>query len=151
MKQLEKVSENEAQQSKQDEDEDEDGNQGLNKDKGSNINIKKVKDKKKEKDLNLNLNQVIEYEYDQDWDNEWQQFGGCPQYSLFGLVVHKGSLSKGHYTSYFRLGGSDQTCWYIANDGDVHTVNLSDVMSSQAYILFYEQIRRKKKRMIDVK
>ncbi|VVA90004.1 unnamed protein product [Arabis nemorensis] len=59
-------------------------------------------------------------------------------YRLTTLVEHFGNMTNGHYVSYVRGGG--QGVWYSINDTFVHQVRLDDVLSSQAYILFYERI-----------
>lgn len=69
---------------------------------------------------------------------------------MVGIVVHSGSMKNGHYVAYIRgnkknmmmndAGGGDDYKWYYASDEHVHEVSWSEVLSSQAYILFYEQI-----------
>lgn len=64
-------------------------------------------------------------------------------------MVHSGSMKNGHYVAYIRgnkknmmmndAGGGDDYKWYYASDEHVHEVSWSEVLSSQAYILFYEQ------------
>ena len=68
-------------------------------------------------------------------------------YRLFGIVVHTGgqaSLSYGHYTSYVRpldpttkLRGDT---WYLTSDSYVREVSVFEVLSCEAYLLFYERV-----------
>lgn len=74
------------------------------------------------------------------------------KYCLVGIVVHSGSMKGGHYVAYIRGGkknlrnddgggqGEEDYTWYYASDEYVHEVSWREVLSSQAYILFYEQI-----------
>ena len=57
-------------------------------------------------------------------------------YSLSAVVVHQGGASGGHYVSYVRAA-ADQ--WYYASDSLVRKCTLADVLSSQAYMLFYSK------------
>ena len=56
-------------------------------------------------------------------------------YTLTGLVVHHGhSPSSGHYVAYVR---SPSGSWACANDSFVSPVTVREVLSQQAYLLFY--------------
>jgi len=62
-------------------------------------------------------------------------------YTLVAVVVHGGSLHGGHYTAYVReacdadfLGG-----WFYCSDSQVLRVKEKDVLSAEAYMLFYER------------
>ncbi|KAH9496676.1 Ubiquitin carboxyl-terminal hydrolase 44 [Bulinus truncatus] len=61
-----------------------------------------------------------------------------PKYRLNAVIVHHGSgFRAGHYTAY-----TYNTCagtWLHCNDARVQLVSLEDVLTSQAYILFYTQ------------
>ncbi|KAI3955181.1 hypothetical protein MKW92_047621, partial [Papaver armeniacum] len=65
------------------------------------------------------------------------------EYCLIGVVVHVGSmdLRKGHYVVYFRGDRKGQSendfTWYLANDAAVTEVSLGEVLSCDAYMLFY--------------
>uniref|UniRef100_A0A3B3TMC5 ubiquitinyl hydrolase 1 n=1 Tax=Poecilia latipinna TaxID=48699 RepID=A0A3B3TMC5_9TELE len=81
-------------------------------------------------------------------------------YSLYGIVEHSGSMRGGHYTAYVKVrapqrrteqrhknlsgakeaGGSSQGQWVYVSDTTVQTVPESRVLSSQAYLLFYEEM-----------
>lgn len=60
-------------------------------------------------------------------------------YSLYGVVNHTGSLEGGHYISYGRnleMGIN----WQRYDDQDVSPVSASDVITQNAYVLFYKQM-----------
>lgn len=78
-------------------------------------------------------------------------------YGLYGLVEHSGSMRGGHYTAYVKVraphrnhrnhpgarescGGGAQGQWVYVSDSTVQTVPESRVLSSQAYLLFYEEL-----------
>ncbi|KAG2378345.1 hypothetical protein C9374_008488 [Naegleria lovaniensis] len=63
--------------------------------------------------------------------------GGVPdnKYSLFSVVCHQGDLSGGHYTCYVKHNSS----WFLCNDSSVYFAKESDVLNSEAYLLFYEK------------
>jgi len=69
-------------------------------------------------------------------------------YDLQSVVVHDGSLDTGkltspfsshladvlgHYKSYSRVGNQ----WFVFNDHKVNLASKSDVLKSEAYLLFY--------------
>ena len=58
--------------------------------------------------------------------------GNC-QYDLFALTVHHGGLNSGHYIAYVNRDGT----WYNFNDEYVSIISLKEVMSQEAYLLFY--------------
>ena len=57
-------------------------------------------------------------------------------YDLFGIANHEGSSGFGHYWAYVR--NSDNN-WYKYNDAVVSTCQESDIVSSNAYCLFYKK------------
>lgn len=82
-------------------------------------------------------------------------------YSLYGVVEHSGTMRSGHYTAYSkaraantRLSGlvlrgdvpqdfemeSTKGQWFHISDTHVHAVSTDKVLSSQAYLLFYERV-----------
>ncbi|XP_018104354.1 ubiquitin carboxyl-terminal hydrolase 16-like isoform X1 [Xenopus laevis] len=82
-------------------------------------------------------------------------------YSLYGVIEHSGSMRSGHYTAFVKLRSPNwQLCemvlkgiipevsgseprrgsWYHISDSHVQAVSLSRVLSSQAYLLFYERM-----------
>lgn len=71
-------------------------------------------------------------------------------YDLYAVVVHHGrgsgcfacrlvscmcSMNEGHFTSYGFL--RQQGLWLLYNDSQVSVVDEDEVLSSQAYLLFY--------------
>lgn len=74
-------------------------------------------------------------------------------YDLLSVVVHVGEIDTGHYVSYCRVG--DQVMlpiphlsrfilanqyhlqWFKFNDHKVELASVSEVLGSQAYLLFY--------------
>ncbi|KAM6382310.1 ubiquitin carboxyl-terminal hydrolase 16 isoform 2-T2 [Alca torda] len=82
-------------------------------------------------------------------------------YSLYGVVEHSGTMRSGHYTAYAKMrslnnhlsdlvlrGRSPQALetepvkgqWFHISDTHVQAVSASKVLSSQAYLLFYERL-----------
>ncbi|XP_035703427.1 uncharacterized protein LOC110844709 isoform X2 [Folsomia candida] len=61
------------------------------------------------------------------------------KYDLFGLVEHLGNFDdQGHYVAY-RRRPIDEDYWFICNDEKVSKTCLANVLSRQAYILFYKE------------
>lgn len=59
-------------------------------------------------------------------------------YSLYGVVNHTGSLDGGHYIAYSR--NIDQNIgWQKYDDQDVNAVSASEVITQNAYVLFYQR------------
>ena len=75
------------------------------------------------------------------------------KYRLFGVVVHSGGLSSGHYVAYCRderdqasptispEKASDCADWYLFDDERVRKVSSSRVGGSEAYLLFFSKLR----------
>ncbi|XP_010000116.1 PREDICTED: ubiquitin carboxyl-terminal hydrolase 16 isoform X2 [Chaetura pelagica] len=82
-------------------------------------------------------------------------------YSLYGVVEHSGTMRSGHYTAYAKMrslnnhlsdlvlrGQTPQALetelvkgqWFHISDTHVQAVSASKVLSSQAYLLFYERL-----------
>ncbi|KFO84360.1 Ubiquitin carboxyl-terminal hydrolase 16, partial [Buceros rhinoceros silvestris] len=82
-------------------------------------------------------------------------------YSLYGVVEHSGTMRSGHYTAYAKMrsmnnhlsdlvlqGQAPQVSetepvkgqWFHISDTRVQAVSASKVLSSQAYLLFYERL-----------
>lgn len=61
---------------------------------------------------------------------------GCT-YNLYGVANHSGTTYSGHYTAYCKHPYSGE--WHEYNDSRVSTVSAQSVVSSEAYVLFYEQ------------
>lgn len=56
-----------------------------------------------------------------------------PLYVLSSVIVHKGKLDNGHYISYSRQGDE----WFRFDDSMVVQVEEREVLSAEAYMLFY--------------
>lgn len=66
--------------------------------------------------------------------------GSVPTYNLFGVSNHSGSIYTGHYTAQCKHPYTQQ--WHEFNDTSVHMISdTSKIISSEAYLLFYEQTR----------
>ncbi|EPS69082.1 hypothetical protein M569_05690, partial [Genlisea aurea] len=64
------------------------------------------------------------------------------RYRLVGVVEHSGNMRMGHYIAYVRgmkRRGAGEWCWYYTSDAHVREACLEQVLSSEAYILFYEK------------
>lgn len=71
-------------------------------------------------------------------------------YQLYGIVVHSGSMSGGHYVAYTRrrenpisdMSSLDdfKSGWNYFSDSTTCNATLESVLSQQAYILFYERV-----------
>lgn len=56
-------------------------------------------------------------------------------YDLYGVVNHYGSMTFGHYTAYVK----NQDQWKTYDDSSVSNMNMGDVNSEAAYVLFYKR------------
>jgi ubiquitin carboxyl-terminal hydrolase 22/27/51 len=54
-------------------------------------------------------------------------------YELSSVIVHKGKIDSGHYVSYSREGSD----WFLFDDSKVVLVSEAEVLSAEAYLLFY--------------
>ncbi|XP_063987640.1 ubiquitin carboxyl-terminal hydrolase 2-like isoform X2 [Diachasmimorpha longicaudata] len=61
---------------------------------------------------------------------------GCT-YNLYGVANHSGTPYSGHYTAYCKHPYTGE--WHEYNDSRISPVSVSSVISSEAYVLFYEQ------------
>ncbi|NXC43102.1 UBP16 hydrolase, partial [Penelope pileata] len=82
-------------------------------------------------------------------------------YSLYGVVEHSGTMRSGHYTAYAKMRNMNNHLsdlvlqgqlpqaleteppegqWFHISDTHVQAVSASKVLSSQAYLLFYERL-----------
>ncbi|XP_077282465.1 uncharacterized protein LOC143908609 isoform X4 [Temnothorax americanus] len=61
---------------------------------------------------------------------------GCT-YNLYGVANHSGTTYSGHYTAYCKHPYSGE--WHEYNDSRVSVVSARSIVSSEAYVLFYEQ------------
>jgi len=56
-------------------------------------------------------------------------------YNLYAISNHSGSTGGGHYTAYVKVDDK----WYDCNDSFVSEVSDNSIVSSSAYLLFYER------------
>jgi len=57
-------------------------------------------------------------------------------YSLYAVVMHSGNLQGGHYTAFVKKSGE----WFSCNDHTIKKIAKSEVLNSQAYLLFYHKM-----------
>lgn len=57
------------------------------------------------------------------------------KYKLFGISHHSGGLEGGHYVA--EVQNIVERQWYLCNDSLVKPIDLPDLNSSSAYVLFY--------------
>ena len=55
-------------------------------------------------------------------------------YSLYGVIVHRGSAGSGHYIAYIK----HENRWFEMNDRKATLVDSSEVLEQSAYMLFYQ-------------
>ncbi|CAK8689339.1 ubiquitin carboxyl-terminal hydrolase 44-like [Clavelina lepadiformis] len=79
------------------------------------------------------------------WSSVQDSFSGCSPitdgnfiYDLSAVVIHHGrGFGSGHYTAY--CWNDIGKFWVHCNDSNLELCSIDDVMSAQAYILFYSQ------------
>ncbi|GAB4849247.1 Ubiquitin carboxyl-terminal hydrolase 25 [Ancistrocladus abbreviatus] len=65
----------------------------------------------------------------------------CPEYNLFGTIVHSGSSPEsGHYYAYIKDGTGK---WYCCNDSYVTISSVTEVLSEKVYILFFTRTNQR--------
>lgn len=76
---------------------------------------------------NLNINK-----YMSDLSSQTGQY----IYDLYAISNHIGNINNGHYYSFIKsLSNSN---WYIVDDNNINEINETDIITSNAYILFYK-------------
>jgi ubiquitin C-terminal hydrolase len=69
-------------------------------------------------------------------------------YKLYGIIVHRGSSSSGHYVAH--IYSNLYKCWFEMNDRSCKIVDEEKVLKERAYMLFYHQETRSgKRKMLD--
>lgn len=68
-------------------------------------------------------------------------FKGRVRYNLKGVVVHWGTLEHGHYVSVVQRARPSEG-WYFCNDKVVSECGEKVVLAQEAYMLFYERVRK---------
>ena len=66
--------------------------------------------------------------------------GEAALYDLRAVCKHVGSLDGGHYTAVTRIGGTSEQ-WAHFNDELAVPCDVKDVVTKNAYMLFYERKR----------
>lgn len=61
-----------------------------------------------------------------------------PVYSLYGVSNHMGGTHGGHYTAYCKHPDTER--WHGYNDSRVSEITANKLVSSSAYVLFYELV-----------
>jgi ubiquitin C-terminal hydrolase len=61
----------------------------------------------------------------------------APLYNLVTVLTHSGTLASGHYTTFAKH--LDNEIWYHFDDQHVRQASSNEVLSSDAYVLFYER------------
>lgn len=69
-------------------------------------------------------------------------------YNLYAISNHYGSASCGHYTAFGKNAKKDE--WYCFDDSSVSRVSEESIVTSSAYILFYERSGVEKNCVFDV-
>lgn len=65
-------------------------------------------------------------------------------YNLYASSNHFGTLSGGHYTATCKVKDEDKKeAWYCFNDQTVRRMSENEVVSPNAYVLFYARKRQK--------
>lgn len=59
------------------------------------------------------------------------------KYTLYGVIVHTGGLTGGHYYAYVKRLESEK--WERCDDSYVKEVDVKEVLRSNACILFYHK------------
>ena len=61
----------------------------------------------------------------------------APIYDLFGVSQHSGNMNGGHYTAICK--NFDDQHWYKFNDSHVSLARETDIVTAEAYVLFYRR------------
>ncbi|KAG9487080.1 hypothetical protein GDO78_007120 [Eleutherodactylus coqui] len=70
-------------------------------------------------------------------------------FRLMAVIVHHGDMHSGHFVTYRRSPPAAKTPkhlsqqWLWVSDDSVRRANIQEVLSSNAYLLFYERVRSK--------
>ena len=81
------------------------------------------------------MTEFVDYPFDLDL-SEFAVEAEKRIYDLVGVVKHIGStIGSGHYIAFCKLDGK----WHEFNDKIVRPVDAKDVVSKDAYVLFYEE------------
>ena len=67
---------------------------------------------------------------------------GRAVYKLMAVIVHMGTVDDGHYVTYRRFQTEHASNWLYTSDELVEVATRDQVLSSCAYMLFYERTSR---------
>ena len=82
----------------------------------------------------MKIDKNIEYFYNLDLVDYYEQTLPC-EYELFGVSIHEGGISGGHYYSYCLVNN----IWYKFNDSDVSQISSEKVIDKNAYFLVFRK------------
>jgi ubiquitin C-terminal hydrolase len=91
------------------------------------------------------LNNKIEYPIDgfditnymSNCSKKFNKHVGNFIYDLISVTNHIGNMNSGHYFSFVKSIVDEK--WYCADDDNITLINKEDIISSNAYLLFYKQ------------
>uniref|UniRef100_A0A8C6M6A5 Ubiquitin carboxyl-terminal hydrolase n=1 Tax=Nothobranchius furzeri TaxID=105023 RepID=A0A8C6M6A5_NOTFU len=61
-------------------------------------------------------------------------------FQLMAVLVHHGDMHSGHFVTYRRSPSAFSSQWLWVSDNSVRKASLQEVLSSNAYMLFYERL-----------
>ena len=64
---------------------------------------------------------------------------GVLEYELFAVDNHYGRMGFGHYTAFARDLENPESVWHNFDDSHVSPITESQVVTKDAYILFYKK------------
>lgn len=107
----------------------------------------KMKDRMPIRDMSLDRrwNGSLPSHLNHPWQRpslRWSKFSSysddeCNTYDLYAVINHIGNMQSGHYTAYCKNPLDQQ--WYSFDDTRVTQISQSDVVTCDAYILFYQK------------
>ncbi|EAX97849.1 Clan CA, family C19, ubiquitin hydrolase-like cysteine peptidase [Trichomonas vaginalis G3] len=86
----------------------------------------------------LKNNTFVKYPIILDMNPHFGGPGTGGKYRLYGVMEHQGSLTGGHYEASCFVEGINQ--WYHYSDASAKEITDQQVISSNAYLLFYQRI-----------
>ena len=68
--------------------------------------------------------------------NDYSSKIGSYIYDLYAISNHIGNINNGHYYSFVKSLSNNN--WYIIDDNNITQINESNIITDNAYILFYK-------------